>query len=107
MRLFTAAILFGATTLAAPAAFAQSGYETGAGKPAKSTTNSGAARPDSKGGDAGARMETPTSNARPATSSSGATGERGQRPDAKPTSSKGAPAANSNAKRAAPTQSDD
>jgi hypothetical protein len=107
MQFLAAAVLAGAMIAASSAAFAQSGYDTGARKPTGTTTNSGPARPDATRNGGGAPAETSSRGPANAASSSGAGGERGQRPDAKPASTAGAPKASSNSRRAAPTQVDD
>ena len=106
MKFKFAALLLCGMTAAAPAAIAQSGSDTGAGKQSGSTTNSGTARPDTTTSGAGGRTEGALDRASPATSSTGATGERGQRPDAKPANGPNAKAT-SGSKRAMPTQTDD
>lgn len=105
MRLLSTAIALCALSLASPAS-AQSGYDTGAGRSPKATTNSGMARPDTTGNSAAGRVEAPSDVAGPTTSSSGASGERGARPDAKPANMP-QERKEAGSKRAAPTQTDD
>lgn len=98
----TAGALAGALALAtAGSAMAQSGYDTGAGKSPSATTNSGEARPDSSssGSSVGAA---PSTTAAP-TSGSGGGGSGMARPDASSATSSGAPVANTNSGKAAPT----
>jgi hypothetical protein len=105
---FLSAVLSGALVAAtASGALAQSGYDTGAGKASETTTNSGAARPDETENGAMAPVEKRSGKAQPATSGTGAKGERGQRPDAHPTSAPAGNKANAKPKRASQTQTDD
>lgn len=103
MRKFLSAALAGALVASsfAPAAFAQSGYETGAGKPSGTTTNSGEARPDANRGSTGSGETMPGTRAAPTSGSEGS-GSGMSRPDASSASSSGAPNASSNTPTAKP-----
>lgn len=105
MRMFSAVIAL--CVLSAGPAFAQSGYDTGAGRASGATTNSGSARPDVSSNRAEGRIESPSGTARPTTSGSGASGERGARPDAKPVNMPNNRKSSTTPKRGTTTQTDD
>lgn len=86
MRKLVTAVFAGALALAPMAAIAQSGQDTGAGRPDAATANSGQARPDSTTNRGAMPKSTEPSTRGAATSGADGTGSGSARPDADPNS---------------------
>lgn len=103
MHRIMTAVFAGAVALAPFAAVAQSGQDTGAGRPDAATTNSGQARPDSTTNRGAMPQSAEPSKSGAATSGADGTGSGSARPDADPNARSSGGVKASEPTKAAPT----